>query len=389
MLIDDLPTPCLLIDLDRLQANLLAMQARADANHVHLRPHVKTHKSVALARRQLDAGATGITVAKPGEAEPFVEAGFDDVCVAFPIAGRHRLERIASLAKKARITFCLDTIEAAREASAFFADKDLAAEVLVEVDCGYGRSGVPEGHPDSIEFVRHLRALPGLRLTGILTHAGHAYHGPAEGESQEEALQRVSNEERDRMLTFAADLKEAGIPEALPGAFTISIGSTPSISAFTNRTLREFRITEIRPGNYIFNDAIQVALSVAEPGACALTVLATVASKHRDRGGQERAFLDAGKKILTTDRGYGIDDFGTIVYNPVNMLELPHAHINALSEEHGWVRVRGGSTLHVGDRVRVIPNHACVTMHTQDRAYLVRGDEVQEEIVIDARGRSD
>ena len=159
------------------------------------------------------------------------------------------------------------------------------------------------------------------------------------------------------------------------------------MSAFTNTTLEGFTVTEIRPGNYVFNDAIQVALDVASIQDCALTVMSTVISRHRDQRSHERLFIDAGRKILTTDTGFKTDGFGTVLHSASTMHPLPHASLAKLSEEHGWLEVPGGSSLDVGDRVRVLPNHACVAINTQDSAYLVSGEEVVGKVNIDARGR--
>lgn len=385
-LLDDLPTPCLLIEQARLRANIAAMQERADANGVVLRPHVKTHKSVALARRQVDGGARGVTVAKVGEAETFVQAGFEDVRVAYTVVGDDKYERLLRLMDDARISFCVDTVEGARGASAFFEERGLRARALVEVNAGHNRCGVDPTDSRSIDVARAVASLPGLQLVGILTHAGQGYHGPHQGETPKQALVRVSRHERNVMLTFAARLRDAGISGVEPGRFEISVGSTPTMRHFENRELDGFRITEIRPGNYVFHDAMQVALESATLKECALSVLTTVVSRHRDRSGRERLFVDAGKKILTSDTGYHTDGYGILLYNARAMEPLPHAHITGLSEEHGWIEVSGGATLAVGDRVRLVPNHACATVNTQDLMYLVDGDEVADTWPVDARG---
>jgi D-serine deaminase-like pyridoxal phosphate-dependent protein len=389
MLLDDLPTPCLLIEQHRLTANLRRMQQKADAQDVALRPHIKTHKSVALARQQRALGARGLTVAKPGEAEVFAAAGFDDLRLAYPVVGADKHARLLRLMDHARISFCVDTPEGARAASDFYAAHGRRAEVLVEVDCGYGRTGVPWGRHESVDFCRFVGDLPGLQLVGILTHAGQAYHGPEhEGETVNQSLYRVSAEERDIMLSIACRMQQAGIAAAVPGVLEISIGSTPSMAQFENRERHGFRITEIRPGNYVFNDAMQVGLTAATWDDCALTVLTTVVSTHRDRAGRTRLFLDAGKKVLTSDTGYGTSGHGVLLYNPRTMEPLPHARLTALSEEHGWVQVAGGATLSVGDRVRVVPNHACVAVHTQEVLYVVDGEAVVETWHVDARAGS-
>jgi len=363
------------------------MQDRAQAQQVSLRPHTKTHKSVRLAKLQTEAGCAGLTVAKIGEAEVYAEAGFADVRIANAVIGEDKLARVASLADRIRISFCVDTAEGAGAASRFFANLGLIVEVMLEVDIGYGRCGVWWDDPESVEFARRVAELPGLRLAGILTHAGHSYNGPANGDSKEDALRRVMREERDRMLQFAVRLKEAGIEGVRPGQFEISVGSTPSIRYFENTEYDGFRITEIRPGNYVFNDAIQVDLGLATWDDCALTVRATVISSQRNSDGSERVFLDAGKKVFTSDRVKGTGLHGVLLYNPRVMEPLPHARLHGLSEEHGWVSVPGGATLAVGDRVRTVPAHACVVVNMLDEFHLVDGEEVLETWRVDGRGR--
>jgi len=389
MLIQDLPTPCLLIDEARMENNLARMQARAKGNRVALRPHLKTHKSIDLGRRQLDMGAVGVTVAKPAEAEIFVNEGFTDVRIAYPSVSQDHFDRISELMDRATVSFCVDTWEGASAASTYFNARGHNASILVEIDTGYGRCGVPWNAPESISFVQRLATLPGLNIIGILTHAGNAYAGGdgVSGESTRDYVQRVANEERDRMLAFAISLYDAGIRLPDRKKFEISIGSTPTMSAFRNASAGGFEITEIRVGNYIFNDAIQVKLGSANMQDCALTVMSTVVSRHRDKQSQERLFLDAGRKVFTSDTGFDTDGFGVILHSARTMTPLPHARLTGLSEEHGWLRVTGGSTLAVGDRVRVVPNHACVVMNLQDTAHIVSGENVVKTIQIDARGQ--
>ena len=386
MILDQLSTPAVLIERSRLQANLQAMQAKAQAQQVHLRPHIKTHKSIQLARWQLREGAAGITVAKPSEAEVFAEAGFKDIRIAYTLVAPHHFERVLRLMKQGvKVSFCVDTYEGARAASAFFAEHRMLASVLVEVDVGYGRCGVRWDDPESVAFIRYVQQLPGFELVGLLTHAGQSYHGPRDAtETEEEALRRVSAEERDRMLSLAVALSEAGIvfPEQ---PFVLSIGSTPSMRFFENREQHGWKITEIRPGNYVFHDATQVGLHVTSLAHCALTVWSTIISKHEEEQGS-RYYLDVGKKVLTTDQGYGTRGYGIILRHPHRMEPLPGVEITALSEEHGWVRARGSLLLQVRDRVRIVPNHACVVVNTQDVLYLVDGAHVVETWRVDARG---
>ncbi len=384
MILSDLDTPRLLVEQPRLDANLRRMQERADAQSVALRPHLKTHKSVAIARRQIQGGARGITVAKPEEAEVFAEAGFGDIRLAYCVVGEAKWTRLYRLMERGvRVSFCVDTVEGARRASAFFAERDTEAEVLIEVDTGYGRCGVAWDHPEAPVLAKAVRDLPGLRLVGLLTHAGNAYAGPNEGETKQAALIRTMQKERDRMLDLATRLHDAGMLDA---DAELSIGSTPTMRVFENTERGPFTITEIRPGNYVFHDMEQVALGSATLADCALTVLATVISKQPDERGGSRLFLDTGKKVFTSDTGYGTYGFGVLLYNPERMVALPHADLFALSEEHGWVRVPGATTLDVGDRVRIVPNHACVAVNTQEELVVVDGEAVVERWPVDARG---
>ncbi|NNE48412.1 MAG: D-TA family PLP-dependent enzyme [Rhodothermales bacterium] len=382
MILDDLSTPALLVDESRLAANIDRMQKMAAQQSVGLRPHMKTHKSIAIARRQVASGAVGITVAKVSEAEVFADAGFDDIRIAYDIVGRDKLDRVAALHKRCKVSVCVDTIEGANALSSRFAGNGPSLDVLVEVDTGHGRCGISWDDDDATDFVRHVSNLPGLMFRGLLTHAGQGYHGPTRnGETAGEALDRHAKDERVRILTIAASLEAAGLHSE-----EISIGSTPSMSRFENVSHEGLTITEVRPGNYVFNDASQVGLTTTGIENCALTVLATVISRRRDRTGTERVYLDAGKKVVTSDRGFGTDGYGILLYNPRTMTPLPHASIVTLSEEHAWVEVHGGSTLQVEDRVQFVPNHACVTVHSRNEMYLVDGDEVIETIPVDARG---
>ncbi len=401
MLIDDLATPTLLVERQRLAANLAAMQALANLSGVALRPHVKTHKSVAIARMQTEGGAHGLTAAKPSEAAVFIDAGLADVFVAYPAAGAARLVEVRTLALRAeaaggRLTVGVDTARGADALSAVMADAGRgttcpALDVRVEIDTGQGRCGVDATDLGAVAaLVRHVAALPGLRLAGLYTHEGHAYAGPAEGDATPtDARRRVMRDAQARLLAAADaafDALDGTGSVAPPDALAISMGSTPTASVFEPlKSPGGRRVTELRPGNYVFRDAQQVALG-ASLDTCALTALATVVSRHTRPLGQERVFLDAGRKVLTGDLGYGRHEYGLPLYNARTMREHPHLRLDGLSEEHLWVDVRGHATLDVGDRVRLVPNHACVAVATQDRLVLVDGDEVVGEIAVDARG---
>ena len=385
----DLATPALLVDRDRLARNLDRMQSLADATDVTLRPHAKTHKSVALARRQQERGAEGLTVATVREAETFVEAGIEDVRVAFPVTGRDKHARLQSLRDDADLSFTVDTAAGAEQAAAVYPEDD-PIDVVMEVDVGHGRCGVPWDHGEAaIHLARRIAELPSLRLAGILTHAGQAYDGPTGDETEDEALRRVAQAERDRMLHVAARLahsRQLSGPGVEPGTFDVSIGSTPSISAFENAERDGFQITEIRPGNYVMHDAMQVALGAASLDDCALTVLTTVVSTQRTADGTQRAFVDAGKKVFTTDTGYGTDGYGVVLADAATRTPLADVRLDHLSEEHGWLEVPSSSTLTVGDRLHIVPNHACVTVANHSALHLVEGEAVVDTWSVDATG---
>ena len=377
-LVYDLPTPSLLVQRAILDANIAAMQARCDAAGLRLRPHAKTHRSPEIATRQLGAGAVGLTVAKPAEAEAFAAAGVEDIRVAYPVTGEDAHTRLIALAEGGTaISFCVDTVAGARQASAFWKMGGTAAQVLVEVDTGHRRTGVPADDRDLLQVVQAVRDAPGLTFAGLLTHGGQVYYGPREGESETDALVRCMEAERDGLLAAAGRLADAGYAE--PGQIELSLGSTPTLHVFENCTRGGFTITEARPGNYVFHDAQQVMLGAASLAQCALTAQAIVVSRHRDDGGAERVYLDAGKKTLTSDLGYGIETYGILLHSAQTMKPLPHARLTALSEEHGWVEIPGGATFAVGDRVQLVPNHACVAVSTQQTLYVVDGERVVDE----------
>jgi Predicted amino acid aldolase or racemase len=310
-----------------------------------------------------------------------------DVRVAYPATGRDKHERLQSLRDEATISFTVDTPAGAEQASAVYAEADTPVDVLIEVDVGHGRCGVHWSDEDAAgTLAQRIATLPGLQLAGILTHAGQAYDGPSDGEAKAEALRRAARQERDRMLSVASALSEAAGSALDPGAFEISIGSTPSMAAFENAERDGFRVTEIRPGNYVMHDAMQVALGAAALDDCALTVLTTVISTQTKPDGSHHAFVDAGKKVFTTDTGAGTDGYGVALADAASMQPHPGLRVDRLSEEHGWLTVDAGVDLEVGDRLRIVPNHACVTVANQDRLHVVDGDTGVDTWTVDARG---
>ena len=358
--LEALSTPCVVVDLDVLERNVARMAARAREAGVSLRPHAKTHKCPEIAALQRAAGARGLSVAKVGEAEVFVAAGFHDVFVAYPVVGEDKGRRLLRLCSRARLACGVDSVEGARTLAGPFAAAGRRLDVLLKVDVGYRRVGVlPER---ALETARAVAALPGLRLRGLFTHAGHAYLAATKPE-----VDAIARSEGETLAATAAELRRGGL-----AIEEVSVGSTPTAAV----GMRADGVTECRPGNYVFHDASQVALGTCAVEECALTVVATVVSVPAP----ERAVLDAGSKTLSSDPlrpvcgGYG-------------RLLGRRSRIEKLSEEHGAVAVEGGESFRVGERVRILPNHACVVANLHDRLLGVSAGRVEAILPVAARGR--
>jgi D-serine deaminase-like pyridoxal phosphate-dependent protein len=357
----DLETPAVLVDLDVLERNIARMAERARAAGVRLRPHAKTHKVVEIARRQIAAGAIGLSVAKASEAEVFAEAGFDDLFVAYPVVGAGKAARLLALAARLRrLAVGVDSVEGASALASAFRAGGRTLDVLLKIDVGFHRVGVAPEH--ALDVARRLADLAGLRLRGIFTHAGQGYHAETP-----EGVRDVARHEGRAMAAVAGELRGAGL--ALED---VSVGSTPT----AREAMTQAGVTECRPGNYVYHDGTQVALGTCAPSECALTVLATVVSVSS----AERAVVDAGSKTLSSDPlrpragGYG-------------QIEGRRSRIQRLSEEHGVIVVEHGEPFRVGERLRILPNHACVVSNLHDRVYGVRGELVEAELLVAARGR--
>jgi D-serine deaminase-like pyridoxal phosphate-dependent protein len=360
---DTIDTPALIVDLDRLEANIAAMADHARRGGVALRPHVKTHKSVAIARRQLDAGAVGLTVAKLDEVEALVDGGIDtSILLAYQIVAAPKLARTIDLAARTRLTVAVDSVEGARRLAAAASAAGLTLEVWVEIDSGLARCGVVPA--DAPALARVIADLDGLRLTGMFTHAGQSY-----GASSPAEVEAIAEAEARAVVDAAFATRAMGIDVE-----TISAGSTPTARFLDAAS----GLTEIRPGTYVFYDALQVALGSAAPDQCALTIATTVIS----RPAPDRAVVDAGSKTFGLDKGAHssslLDDYGTLVG--------AEGRLNRLSEEHGTLDVPAGAAPAIGDRLRFIPNHVCSTANLGRRFYGVRAGIVEAIITIDASG---
>lgn len=350
--IDELPTPALLLDADVLERNLRTMAARCRDLGVRLRPHVKTHKCVQIGLGQQALGGAGITVSTLSEARAFVEAGFDDLTWAFPVIPG-RVREAAQLARQVRlgvVVDSLDSLDSVESAGAPF-------RVWLKVDCGYGRAGVAPQSGAFDELTTRL-ASSGLDFAGLLSHSGNAYRARSRRE-----LARIAEAERSTMVAAAHTLTARGFPP-----LELSIGSTPSMSAYHDLD----GVTEVRAGNYAFHDYTQVLLGVCGVEDCAATVLASVVSSSRDRG---TSVVDAGALAMSLDPGpahLGRRSYGELLDDGPSGGLRRNARLVSLSQEHGVVC----TPLQVGSRVRILPNHSCLTAACFDAYFVVRGDEV-------------
>ena len=371
MRLADLPTPQVLIDRARVERNLDRVQQLASAAGMRLRPHAKTHKSPVVAGWQITRGAVGVCCAKLGEAEVFADAGITDIRLPYPVNPANA-PRVLALMDRASISIIVDHLEVARGWSDAMQRAGRVLDVLVKVDVGFHRCGI-DPDAEGVGFIQAIAALPGLRLRGLLSHAGHAYNAPSD-----EALCAVAQQEAETLTRLRDQAERSGIPIE-----ELSVGATPSL----RYSVRQRGITEQRPGNYVYFDRTQVSLGAATLDDCALTVLATVVSKHPGR-----IILDCGSKTLTNDQARGITPaggYGAVLAGddgaPRRVDE--GLTIERLSEEHATVRVTGETHLEPGDRVRVLPNHSCTVSNLVDVVRLVDGDSVIDTLPVAARGR--
>ncbi|WP_432489582.1 alanine racemase [Kineococcus sp. SYSU DK018] len=344
------PTPHLVVDLDVLERNLASV-ARPGGPAV--RPHAKTHKCAEVARRQLAAGAVGLTVATVGEAEFFADAGCPDLFVAYPVhADADRARRLRALSERVALRVGVESVEAAE----LLGRAVPGLEVVVEVDSGHHRTGV---EPGGAARVAVAAARAGLRVVGVFTFPGHGY-GP--GNPRPAAAQEAA------ALAAAADgLERAGLPAPVRSG-----GSTPTAAAADPGV-----VTEVRPGVYVFNDAQQVETGTCGFGDVALTAAGTVVSRRPGR-----VVLDAGSKVLGADRPAWASGFGRLP-------DSPGARVPALSEHHATVELPAGEAVpSLGDVVRVAPNHVCAAVNLADELVVVRGGRVVDRWPVGARGRN-
>jgi threo-3-hydroxy-D-aspartate ammonia-lyase len=376
MLVEELLTPALLLDVEILERNLSRMQKKLSAFGSALRPHIKTHKCIEIATRQRELGAKGITVSTFYEAEQFANAGFSDITWAFPLPPVYAISAV-KLAKKITFRVVIDSQEAIEPLDKACSALGASLHVWLKVDCGYHRAGVDPASPLAEELVRSLSESKAFLFDGIISHSGHAYYPT----SRKEILQ-VANQERTVMVEFAERMRQKGY--LVPA---VSIGSTPSMSVIENLA----GITEVRPGNYCFYDRTMADLGVCNLEDCAVSVLSSVVSHQKSAS---HFVIDAGALALSKDVGVSSvrknPSMGALFEDYDKKRLCEQIVLKTLSQEHGKVVADRSSEIegrfYVGAKVRILENHSCLTVANFDAYYVVRGDEVVDEWKI-LRGR--
>ncbi|PKM86787.1 MAG: amino-acid racemase [Firmicutes bacterium HGW-Firmicutes-12] len=364
-LVSELTTPSFLVDMDKLEQNIKEMGEVCKACGKQLWPMLKTHKSTSIAKMQNCYGAAGFLVGTIDEADKLVNMGYKEIMLAYPIADNGNIDRIIQLSNKAHFYLSFDGFEAAALWERKLCSENLTMDYLMIVDCGLHRFGVaPER---AVGLAKQLDGYKHLCLKGISTHPGQVY-----GASCVEEVEKVGKEELEALTRAKTLLANAGYQVMITAT-----GSTPTAKI----EAQDKMITALRPGNYVFYDAIQVALGVVPEERCALTVLTTVISHPKP----DLYIIDAGSKCFGLDKGaHGISltkGFGIIKGYPELVVE-------SLSEEVGKIKVEKETELKVGDKIEVIPNHACASANMTSFLIGHRNGIVEKVISIDARGGS-
>jgi D-serine deaminase-like pyridoxal phosphate-dependent protein len=362
----ELDTPSLLLDLNKLKENIKEVSSFAKKNGVAIRPHIKTHKSINIAKMQLEEGSVGITTAKIAEAEVMAQSGIKDILIAYPISSSLKIARLIKLLQhEVHLKVSVDSKEQIDYLDQGLKHFPHQLEVWIKVNSGLNRCGVDPGS-EAVELAKAVMSTTSLKLGGIFTHAGHSYAAKNRKEIEEIGLQ-----EGYAVVESANECEKAGIP-----ILVRSVGSTPTYQIAG----KVKGITEVRPGNSAFFDAIQVGLGVTTFNRCALSVLSSVAGVYKNR-----LVLDSGSKTLCLDKGaHGnqtVTGFGHVVH-------YSDLTIERLSEEHAVATFTECPSLKLNDKVQIIPNHACTVVNQFDEYVVHEDGKVVGHWKVDARGKS-
>ena len=359
--LDEIVTPAPLVDRCRLVKNIEDMADRARRLGVVLRPHAKTHKSPAIAALQREQGAVGLTVATVAEAEVFAAEGVEELLLSSPPVGEWRLDRVVALAKRVRVRVTVDNVEVVAALDRACRRGGAGIGYLWELDSGVGRFGTQPAAAAADQIERAVARTSHASFDGLLTFGGHAYAA-----TDRQGIIAAARDERRAIAQTADALGERGIEVRIA-----SVGSTPTAHVMEG----DEAITEIRPGNYVFYDATQVALGIVPLDRCAFSVLATVTS----RPAPDRLILDSGSKALAAERL-------TVLSPGFGLIEgHPELRVERLYEEQAIVYSDVPCDIPVGGRLRVIPNHACAAVNLHSRLLVVEEEAVVDEWPVAAR----
>lgn len=346
MHISELDTPVMIVDLDVLEDNIERLESYLRSVGLRGRPHIKTHKIPSFGRKQIDAGAIGICCQKVGEAEVFAQAGFDNILVAFNIVGRPKTERLARLQHLSHVAAAADNKETVEGIARAASDEGVRVPLVVEIDSGGHRAGVQTA-ADALALARHIAESSRLEFEGIMCYPTTKHVIPIVLEARE-ALQR------------------AGLAPRV-----VSGGGTGA-----HQVAKEAGLTEHRSGTYAYNDMNCVRSGKATMEQCAMQVLVTVVST----ASAGWTTVDGGSKTFTNDSLQADGHNGFV-------LEYPDISLHHMNEEHGVLRTEGSARLpRVGEKLRIIPNHACGTTNLHDYVAAHRGGKVEAFLPIAARG---
>lgn len=355
-----LDTPAVLVDLDVLNHNIDAMADLARRRGLALRPHAKSHKSAYVAGLQLAAGASGLCLATVGEVEVMWSHGISDLLLAYPVIGAKKLRRLAPVVDAGELTAVADSVEVAEGYSQLARSLGRELPILLEIDSGMGRAGVPPQDAGALAVA--VSRLPGLRVRGVMTHAGHTHQAV-----DQVGIERVARDEVRAMQQARESVEGQGLEVEV-----VSAGSTITTAYLSS----DDGITEVRPGTYVYNDLRTLSRYACTMDQLAVSMVATVVSRAPGR-----ATLNAGSKSITTSRAEP--------YGHGHLHNRPATGFGLLSEEHGVLDLAPeDEDLRVGDRVRILPIHVCVWMDLQTEVYGTRGGRVVDRIRVDAMRQS-
>lgn len=367
MRLQDVDTPTVVIDLDRMERNIQDWQSWMDARNVKLRVHVKTHKVPELGVLQVKAGARGIACAKISEAEPFADAGITDICLAYPVFGEPKWRRVADLARRGvRMTVNCDNDVAVRQASAAALEAGVVINLQIDIDSGMHRGGILKDDFERLEaFARFIEAQPGVAFDGLTTHRSYFFEG-------RRSRQEEGHTEGQIVVDLAEKLRGRGI----------EVKEVTAGGSFTGKFVAEVPgVSEVRAGTYIFYDLMHLYENSATEDQLALTALCTVNSIW----GDNNLTVDGGSKTFSGDRGV-VGSGNTLGPPPAMSRALDRkVRLERLTEEHGMGTAE--EPIKLGEKIRFVPYHACTCCNLSNELVGIRGDRIEAVWRVAARGR--